>query len=213
MTAVSKSDVADGWRERRRDGGVVVSVADDEIVAHGLSMPHSPRLYRTGCGCSTPAPANSAISISIRAVFEPVCFCPGYARGLSFIGNFAIIGLSKPRQNHTFEGLELDNSLSAKDTEARCGLIVVALDSGTTAHWVRFENKIVELYDVAVLGGVRQPMAVGFKERDIIGGLITVGDWPKRPNAEMAAGKSAASRNRTSAPRRQRPRAKRAAQG
>src|SRR5688572_30561887 len=39
-TAVSRSDVADGWRDRRRDGGVVIDVASGETVAAGLSMPH-----------------------------------------------------------------------------------------------------------------------------------------------------------------------------
>lgn len=40
VSAVSRSDVADGWRERRRDGGVIVDVASGEPVATGLSMPH-----------------------------------------------------------------------------------------------------------------------------------------------------------------------------
>ena len=35
VSAVSRSDVADGWRERRRDGGVVIDVASGEIVASG----------------------------------------------------------------------------------------------------------------------------------------------------------------------------------
>ena len=46
VTAVSASDVADGWREQRREGGVVIDVATNEIVLEGLSMPHSPRLYQ-----------------------------------------------------------------------------------------------------------------------------------------------------------------------
>ena len=45
-TAVSVSDVADGWRDRRADGGVLIEIATGEIVASGLSMPHSPRVYR-----------------------------------------------------------------------------------------------------------------------------------------------------------------------
>src|SRR5262245_53653882 len=45
VAAVSRSDVADGWRDRRRDGGIVIDVASSEIVASGFSMPHSPRLY------------------------------------------------------------------------------------------------------------------------------------------------------------------------
>jgi len=45
VTAVSKSDAADGWRDRRRDGGVVIDVDSNEIVLDGLSMPHSPQLH------------------------------------------------------------------------------------------------------------------------------------------------------------------------
>ena len=46
VTAVSQSDVADGWRDRRRDGGCLIDVKTNEIVCTGLSMPHSPRIYR-----------------------------------------------------------------------------------------------------------------------------------------------------------------------
>lgn len=46
VTVVADSDVVDGWRDRRRDGGCVIDVASNETVAHGLSMPHSPRWYR-----------------------------------------------------------------------------------------------------------------------------------------------------------------------
>jgi len=30
--------VADGWRDKRRDGGMVIDVQSNEIVARGLSM-------------------------------------------------------------------------------------------------------------------------------------------------------------------------------
>ncbi len=163
VTAISRSDVADGWRERRNDGGVVIDVAADEIVATGLSMPHSPRLYdgrlwllNSGTGeFGTIDPADGS--------FTPVAFCPGYARGLAFVGRFAIIGLSRPRGNQTFEGLALEDRLKAKDSAARCGLIVVDIDSGQTVEWLRFEHTVDELYDVAALPGIVQPEAVGFQ--------------------------------------------------
>ena len=130
VTAVSRSDVADGWRERRRDGGIVVDVASGEIVASGLSMPHSPRLHdgrlwllNSGRGeLGTVDPASGA--------FTAVAFCPGYARGLAFAGRHAIVGLSRPRNNQTFEGLELDERLAAKDAAPRCGLLIVDVDTG-----------------------------------------------------------------------------------
>ena len=139
-------------------------------------MPHSPRLYQDKLWLLNSGTGEFGHVDMKAGRFEPVCFCPGYARGLAFIGNYAVIGLSKPRPNHTFEGLPLDDLLGAKDAQARCGLIIVDLKTGNTAHWMRFDDKVVELYDVAVLNGVRQPMAIGFKERDLIEGLITVVD-------------------------------------
>src|SRR5262245_58254125 len=50
VTAVSRSDVADGWRDRRTGGGVLVDVAADGVVLDGLSMPHSPRWHDAGDG-------------------------------------------------------------------------------------------------------------------------------------------------------------------
>ena len=43
VTAVSRSDTIDGWRDRRANGGIVIDVDTGEIVCSGLSMPHSPR--------------------------------------------------------------------------------------------------------------------------------------------------------------------------
>jgi uncharacterized protein (TIGR03032 family) len=46
VTAVSTSDVLEGWRSRRTDGGAVLDVDMDACIATGISMPHSPRWYR-----------------------------------------------------------------------------------------------------------------------------------------------------------------------
>jgi uncharacterized protein (TIGR03032 family) len=74
--------------------------------------------------------------------FEAVAFCPGYARGLTFVGNHAIIGLSLARENRTFSGLDLDDQLKSRDVEPRCGLAIVDLASGDMVHWVRIEGLI-----------------------------------------------------------------------
>jgi len=162
VTAVSASDVADGWREFRRDGGVVIDVASGERVAGDLSMPHSPRLYDGRLWLLNSGTGEFGLIEPQNGVFTPVCFCPGYARGLAFIGRYAVIGLSRPRHNQTFHGLPLEDRLAAKGAAPRCGLIVVDIDSGTIVEWLRFQHTIDELYDVAVLAGVRQAEAIGF---------------------------------------------------
>ncbi|MBW4683092.1 MAG: TIGR03032 family protein [Microcoleus vaginatus WJT46-NPBG5] len=167
VTAVSSTDVADGWRDRRRNGGCVIDVASNEVILSGLSMPHSPRVYQNKLWVLNSGAGYFGYVDLQRGSFEPVTFCPGYLRGLAFIGDFAVVGLSKPRHNKTFTGLPLDENLAAKDAEARCGLQVIDLRTGDIVHWLRIEGMIEELYDVAIIPGVRRPMALGFKTDEI----------------------------------------------
>jgi uncharacterized protein (TIGR03032 family) len=167
VTAVSTSDVHEGWREHRRDGGVVVDVDSREIVLRGLSMPHSPRwhdrrlyLLNSGTGQFGFADLNAG-------QFVPICFCPGYARGLALDAGFAVIGLSTCRENRTFSDLPLDDALSSKNVEPRCGLLVVDLRSGDIVHSLTITGIVRELYDVAILRNVQMPSALGFKSEEI----------------------------------------------
>lgn len=163
VTAVSRSDTLDGWRERRVDGGVIVDVASGEIVCTGLSMPHSPRLYDGRLWVLNSGRGEFGHVDPATGAFTPVAFCPGYARGLAFVGRYAVIGLSRPRNNQTFTGLPLDEAMAARDATPRCGLIVVNIDTGVTEEWLRFAHTLDELYDVAVMPGVAQAEMIGFQ--------------------------------------------------
>jgi uncharacterized protein (TIGR03032 family) len=173
VTAVARSDVADGWRDHRRAGGVVVDVRTGDVVLAGLSMPHSPRLHDGKLWLLEAGSGHLGYRDGDR--FVRVCFCPGYARGLAFVGPYAIVGLSKLRRSRTFADLELGDNLAARGAEPRCGLVVVDTRTGEIAHWLRLDGVVEELYDVAVLPGVRRPMALGLVSEEIQR-TITIGD-------------------------------------
>lgn len=167
VTAISQSDIAEGWREHRQSGGCVVDVQSDEVVVSGLSMPHSPRWYRDKLWLLNSGTGEFGwVDLEVGR-FEPVAFCPGYLRGLAFQGNFAVVGLSKPRHNQSFTGLALDDRLEDKEANARCGLMVIDLCSGDIVHSLSMGGIVEELYDVAMLPRVRQPSAIGFKTDEI----------------------------------------------
>ena len=175
VTAVSQADVGDGWREHRRAGGCVIDVETSAVVAEGLSMPHSPRLYRGRLWLHDSGSGQFGRIDLERGRFEPIAFCPGYLRGLAFSGDFAIAGISRLReQSKSFHGLPLDDALAARRASSRCGLQVIDLRSGDVVHWLQIEGIVNELYDVVVLPGARRPMALGFKS-DQIRRFITVG--------------------------------------
>lgn len=167
VTAVSQSDIAEGWREKRSDGGCVIDVQSNQVIASGLSMPHSPRWYKDKLWLLNSGTGEFGYVDTQRGSFEPVAFCPGYLRGLAFSGDFAIVGLSKPRENKTFNGLALNERLQSKDVQPRCGLMVIDLRSGDIVHSLRLEGVVAELYDIQILSGVRCPMAIGLRTDEI----------------------------------------------
>jgi len=167
VTAVSTTDVHEGWREHRREGGVVVDMANGEIVARGLSMPHSPRWHDGKLHLLNSGAGEFGTVDLASGKFEPICFCPGYARGLAMFGRFAVIGLSTCREHRTFSGLVLDEALVAKNIAPRCGLLIIDLRNGDVVHSLTIEGIVRELYDVAVLPGVVMPSALGFKTEEI----------------------------------------------
>jgi len=167
VSMTSSSDTINGWRDDRHEGGNIMDVRTNEIIVSGLSMPHSPRLYdgklwvlNSGQGelCS--------VDIDSGEIF-PVAALSGFARGLSFVGRYAVIGISLPRRNAIFEGLALDDKLNKTDTAPMCGIQIVDIDTGQIVHWLRFEHTIEELFDVAILPGIRQPEAVGLQGENI----------------------------------------------
>ena len=160
VTAVSRSDIVTGWRERRHEGGVLVEVETGRIVTDQLSMPHSPRLH-DGAVYALDSGRGEIVRIDpASGEKNKVAFCPGFLRGMSIHAGHALVTVSKPR-NGTFAGLALDEALKSRDAEPWCGVLVVNLASGDIVEWVKLEGFITELFDVAAMPGVVCPMAIG----------------------------------------------------
>ena len=170
VTAVSRSDTIDGWRDRRHDGGVIIDVRNNKVICEGLSMPHSPRLHNGELWVLNSGTGELGVvegAAKGTGTFVPRVFCPGFARGLTIRNGFAYIGLSKPRYKR-FEGLALDQKLKDVDSEPWCGIQIIDLAKGTCAEWFRIDGAVKELFDVAVITGHACPMSIGPNAPEII---------------------------------------------
>ncbi len=145
----------------------MIDVTSNEVLVEGLSMPHSPRWHQDRLWLLEAGSGWFGVIDPHSGRFERVTFCSGYARGLAIFGDWAVVGLSLPRREPTFQGLPLDEELQRRGAVARCGLQVINLKSGDVAHWVRIENKVHELYEVVALQGVSRPAALGFMTDEI----------------------------------------------
>ncbi|GAB5455095.1 MAG: hypothetical protein Hens2KO_13240 [Henriciella sp.] len=185
-SAVCRSDVVDGWRDRRHDGGIIIDIDTDEIVADGLSMPHSPRVYDGKLWVANSGSGEIGWIDEKTKRFKPVAFCPGFIRGLAFIDGFAIVTLSKPRYKR-FDGLELADTLEKKDADPWCGVQVISLADGSVAHWIRFDGAIQEFFDVCVLPGVRDALTIGPQTAEFNSFISIEPGLPQPENSEALA--------------------------
>jgi uncharacterized protein (TIGR03032 family) len=192
VTACSATNEAAGWRNHRLDGGVVMHIPSNEIIATGLSMPHSPRWYQGKLWLLNSG--TGELGHLDGEKFVPITFCQGFVRGLAFWKHYALVGLSKLRSK-AFSGLSLENRLAAGNMTSQCGLAVIDLDTGNLLHALHIGGVVEELFDVVVLPEVRQPRALGFQDDDIdrlisfpdSGGIITTKPSIKRPGLSQPA--------------------------
>jgi uncharacterized protein (TIGR03032 family) len=153
VTALGETNEKGGWRENKASSGILIDVESGETVLSGLSMPHSPRwhngrlwLLESGTG------AFSVADLDTGAV-QTVAELPGFTRGMTLAGPLAFVGLSQVRETATFGGLPLTERLD----ERLCGVWVINLESGSIVGFIRFEELVQEIFDVAVLPGLRYP--------------------------------------------------------
>ena len=167
VTSVSETSEFDSWRRHRTGGGVVTHVDTHEVVCRGLSMPHSPRLYRGDLWVTNSGTGEVGRVDLDQGRFEPIGFAPGFLRGLTFVGDYAVVGSSKFRDGGLYSGMPLDAKLAGAGTGPKLGLFVIELATGAIREWLLVEGPMYELFDVIALPGVRRPMALGLLTEDI----------------------------------------------
>ncbi|MGQ9575478.1 MAG: TIGR03032 family protein [Thermoguttaceae bacterium] len=182
VTALGLTDEPGGWRPNKASGGVVIDVETDQIVATGLSMPHSPRWYQGRLWVLNSGTGELWVLDPATGQRAVVCGLPGYLRGLCFVGPYGLIGLCKIREKHIFGGLPIQKRYD----RLLCAVAVVDLRSGANVGMFEFTAGCEELYDVQFLPGVQRPMILNL-DKPAVRQAVTNPDssyW-LRPSAEV----------------------------
>jgi len=146
-TALGATDVPNGWRENKRDGGILMDIARREIIHEHLSMPHSPRWYENRLWMLESGKGTLVCFDPRTGEKKEVAAMPGFTRGLDFAGPLAFVGLSQVRETATFSDFPLLEALE----ERICGVYVCDTRNGQTIGFIRFEGDVQEIFAVQVL--------------------------------------------------------------
>jgi uncharacterized protein (TIGR03032 family) len=154
VTALGATDAPGGWRDNKRSGGVVIEISSGEVIASGLSMPHSPRWYDGRLWVLESGSGRVGWINAATGQYELLAELPGFTRGLDFCGPLAFIGLSQVRESAVFSGI----AIAERPLEVRCcGVWVVNIQTGQIIAHVKFEDAVQEIFAVTVLPGMRRP--------------------------------------------------------
>jgi len=172
VTALGETDQPNGWRENKRDGGILIDLDSSEIIARGLSMPHSPRWYQDRLWLLESGTGSFGTIDLETGKFTSIVSLPGFTRGLSFCGSLAFIGLSQVRESAVFGGIPI----AERALEERfCGVYAVNIESGEVVAFVKFEDAVQEIFSVEVLAGSRYPELVN-DNTEILSGSFELPD-------------------------------------
>ena len=184
VTALGETDTAGGWRKNKRDGGILIDVDRQEIIARGLSMPHSPRWYAGKLWVLHSGTGGIGYVEPATGRYQSVAELPGFTRGLSFVGPYAFVGLSQVRESAVFSGIPI---AERPESDRSCGVWVVNIETGETVAWVKFQNAVQEIFAVEVLPQARFPDVV-IDNREILAGSFVL---PDRALADVAPPRAA----------------------
>lgn len=153
VTSVSTADTQGGWADHLVDGGVLVDMASGEVLAGGLSMPHSPR-WHDGAWWLVQA-GTGELGYVEDGRFVGVSRLDGFARGLSISHGVALVGGSGSRWDELVKGLPVGERLAATGSRPESGVFLFDLSSGRRIGALHLDGTAREIADVVVLPETR----------------------------------------------------------
>ncbi|MCB0641414.1 MAG: TIGR03032 family protein [Phaeodactylibacter sp.] len=152
VTAFNQGNTFQSWREEVTTGGILMDIETNELVATGLAMPHSPRLFDGKLYLLLSA-TGELIQIDRQSgKYEVVNKLKGFVRGLARYGDYVFIGLSRLRKNSsTFAKLEI------ADQAQEAGISILHLPTGAQVGYIQYHSSVEEIYDVQILPNMIRP--------------------------------------------------------
>ncbi|MEM7761975.1 MAG: DUF4915 domain-containing protein, partial [Cyanobacteria bacterium P01_A01_bin.40] len=123
-----------------------LEVPTSRLITEGLSMPHSPRMYRNRLWVLNSGHGELVTVDVISGKQVKIISLPGYTRGLALVGKYAFVGLSKIRETAIFGNLPIGDRFD----ELQCGVAVVNLQSRQLVSLLEFHAGVDEIFDIQV---------------------------------------------------------------
>ena len=159
VTAFATLNENQGWRKQRHGSGIVLDITHNKIICSGLSAPLSPRWYQNHLWLLNAGNKQFGY-VDERKIFKPIAQFAGIPRGLDFVKDFAITGLSGMTE-------PLEEGTNSYHPTRHCEIQIIDITTGRCVHWLKITGAIEQIFDIRVITEHTLPMALGFKTDEI----------------------------------------------
>jgi uncharacterized protein (TIGR03032 family) len=142
-------------------------VGKNEIIASGLAMPHSPRIYNGELYCLLSA-LGQLIKVDRASGNTTVVHeFDSYVRGMAKKDDYLFVGISKIRRKSSAFG---DLPIAEKST--KCGIEVIHFPTMSKVAQLQYQTSVEELYDVKILEDMIRPNVLSTMKDDFRKALV-----------------------------------------
>ncbi|MEC9209986.1 MAG: TIGR03032 family protein [Bacteroidota bacterium] len=151
-TAFNNGNSPQSWREKVTESGIIIDVENNIIIAEGLGMPHTPRIFNDELYVLLSA-TGELVKININnGTYEVIIKIDGFVRGMSLYKDYLFIGLSQLRKNSSTFG-----KLPFAEKANEAGIVVVHLPTKSIIGKLTYLTSLDEIYDIHILGNKMRP--------------------------------------------------------
>ena len=151
-TAFNSGNTPQSWRDKVTENGIIMDVENNTIIAEGLAMPHTPRIFNGELYVLLSATGELVKVNTEDGTYEVIVQIDGFVRGMSLHKDYLFIGLSKLRKNSSTFG-----KLPFAEKANEAGIVVVHLPTKSIAGKLTYLTSLDEIYDVHILADKIRP--------------------------------------------------------
>ncbi len=151
-SAFNSGNKPQSWRENITTSGIIIDIEKNKIIADGLAMPHSPRIFNNELYVLLSA-TGELVKINITdGSHEVITKINGFVRGMSLHNDYLFIGISKLRESSSTFG-----KLPFIDQANEAGIVIVHLPTRSIQGKISYLTSLEEIYDVHILANKTRP--------------------------------------------------------
>ena len=180
-TAFNSGNTEQSWREKVTETGIIIDIETNIIIAKGLAMPHTPRIFNNELYVLLSA-TGELVKVNTRnGNYEVIVKLDGFVRGMSFHKDYLFIGLSKLRKKSSTFG-----KLAFAEKANEAGIVVVHLPTKNIVGKLTYLNSLDEIYDIHILSNKIRPNILNTLTDDHKKGLMIPNTtfWRQENNEE-----------------------------